>query len=407
MTSKHVTVKPMSSEIQLILNTFEESQHQGKSAFLATVVGIQGSTYRRPGARLLMTDDGQTVGLVSGGCLERDLFEHAQAMSDYQAKIVTYDHTATEDILWGFGLGCTGTVQVLLESLNPPNDPLTFIARCWRDRRAGVLVSIIQNEDSAIQLGACLMLTSHSINVLGETEPAFIEAILPDAQAVLQGRKSVMKQYELATRHATVWLEYIQPPIPLMIFGAGQDAIPVAEFAKALGWYVTVVDCRANPLSHERFSTSDQVILTRREKLDDLTIQPETVTVILTHNYYDDLEVLRALLPAPVRYIGLLGSKQRTKRLLQELQQDTHYTEAQLAKLYAPVGLDIGAETPAAIALSIVAEIQAVLSDRSGNSLKYRNTSIHETYPDRATSPRGRSFETNGNAQAVTPHSRA
>jgi xanthine dehydrogenase accessory factor len=300
--------------------------------------------------------------------------------------------------LWGFGLGCTGTVQVLVESLNPPNDPLTFIAQCWGDRTPGVLVSIIQAEDTATQLGAYLTLTSHSIRVLNETEPALIEAIISDAQIVLQDQHSVVKQYELATRQVKFLLEFIQPPIPLMIFGAGQDAVPIAEFAKALGWYVTVVDCRANPLSHERFATSDRVILTRRERLDCLAIQSETVAVIVTHNYYDDLETLRLLLPSSVRYIGLLGSKQRTKRLLQELQQDTTYTDIQLAKLYAPVGLDIGAETPAAIAMSIVAEIQAVLSDRSGNSLKYRHASIHETYPDRLTSPRGWGFEENGNA---------
>jgi xanthine dehydrogenase accessory factor len=241
----------MSSEIQSILNAFEESQHQGKSAFLATVIGTQGSTYRRPGARLSIAENGQTVGLVSGGCLEHDLFEHTQLMQTNQAKIVTYDHMATEDILWGFGLGCTGTVQVLIERLNPPNDPLTFIAQCWRDRSPGVLVSIIQTENNVTQLGAYLTITSHSIRVLGETESALIEAMIPDAQAVLQDRQSVVKQYELATQPVRVLLEFIQPPIPLMILGAGQDAVPIAEFAKALGWYVTVVDCRANPLSHE------------------------------------------------------------------------------------------------------------------------------------------------------------
>ncbi|MBM0745063.1 XdhC family protein (plasmid) [Phormidium sp. CLA17] len=396
----------MSSEIQSILNAFEQSQRQGKAAFLATVVGTQGSTYRRPGARLFITDDGETVGLVSGGCLERDLFEHTQLMQDNRPKIVTYDHTATEDILWGFGLGCTGTVQVLVEPLNPPHDSLTFLAQCWRDRVPGVLVSIIQVEGSATQLGACLTLTSDSISVLGKTEPDLIDAIIPDAQSVLQHQQSVVRQYELATRRVQVLLEFIQPPIPLLIFGAGQDAMPIAEFAKTLGWHVTVIDCRANPLSYQRFASSDQVILTRRDTLDRLAIPTGAVAVIVTHNYYDDLETLRVLLPASIHYIGLLGSKQRTKRLLQELQQETIYTEVQLSKLYAPVGLDIGAEIPAAIALAIVAEIQAVLSGRSGNSLKYRNASIHETYPDRITPPRGRSFEENGNAQAVTAHSR-
>lgn len=397
----------MSSEIQSILNAFEQSQRQGKAAFLATVVGTQGSTYRRPGARLFMADDGETVGLVSGGCLERDLFEHTQQrMPTSQPKIVTYDHTATEDILWGFGLGCTGTVQVLVEPLNPPNDPLTFIAKCWRDRSLGVLVSVIQAEDTATELGACLTLTSDSIGVLGKTESNLIDAIIPDARAVLQARQSVVKQYELASRRVKVWLELIQPPIPLMIFGAGQDAVPIAQFAKALGWYVTVVDCRANPLSHERFAMSDRTILTRRETLHRLAIEPGTVAAIVTHNYYDDLELLKVLLPSSVSYIGLLGSKERTKRLLQELQPETIYTDEQLAKLYAPVGLDIGAETPAAIALAIVAEIQAVLGDRPGNSLKHRNTFIHETNPDRLTPPRGWGFEENGNAQAATAHSR-
>lgn len=368
----------MSSEIQSILNAFEQIQHQGKSAFLATVVGTQGSTYRRSGARLLIAEDGQTIGLVSGGCLERDLFEHTQQrMLDRQAKIVTYDRTATGDTLWGFGLGCTGTVQVLVERLDPPHDPLTFIAQCWRDRSPGVLVSVIQAEDPATKLGACLTLTSHSIRVLGKTEPGLIEATISDAQAVLQDRQSVVKQYELATQQVNVLLEFVQPPIPLMIFGAGQDAVPIAEFAKVLGWHVTVIDCRANPISRERFATSDRVILARRERFDCLAIKPETVAVIATHNYYDDLEALKVLLPASIRYTGLLGSKQRTKRLLHQLQQDTTYTDVQLAKLYAPIGLDIGAETPEEIALSIITEIKAFMSGRFGGSLRTRNKRIH------------------------------
>jgi xanthine dehydrogenase accessory factor len=396
----------MNSEIQSILNAFDRNQHQGKSAFLATVVGTQGSTYRRPGARLFIADDSETVGLVSGGCLESDLVEHTQLMPADRPKLVTYDHTAAEDILWGFGLGCTGTVQVLIERLNPPHDPLTFLAQCRRDRTSGVLASIIQVEGSDTQLGAYLTLTADAIDVLGEPEPELIDAIVPDARSVLQARQSMFKLYQLANCQVEVWIEFIEPPVPLMIFGAGQDAIPIAQFAKALGWHVTVVDFRANPLSHERFAMCDRVILSRREILDSIAIRPETVATILTHNYYDDLEILRGLLPADLRYVGLLGPKQRTKRLLQELQQDTTYPTEQLAKLYAPVGLDLGAETPAAIALSIVAEIQAVLSDRPGNSLKYRNKSIHDTHQDRLTSAGGGSLTANGDTQTVITHSR-
>jgi xanthine dehydrogenase accessory factor len=404
----------MNSETQSILDAFEQSQRQGKSAFLATVVRTQGSTYRRPGARLFITADGQTVGLVSGGCLENDLFEHTrQRMPDKKPIIVNYDHNATEDILWGFGLGCTGIVEVLVELLNPPQDPLTFLARCWRDRVPGVLASIVQVEShiepNSIQLGAYLTLTSDSIGILGN-QSDLADAIIPDAQAVIQNRQSMVKEYAILSQRVQVLLEFIQPPTPLIIFGAGRDALPIAQFAKALGWHVTVVDCRANPLSHERFTICDRVILTDREQVASLNIPTDAVVAILTHNYYDDLEILKLLLPSSLRYIGLLGSKQRAKRLLDELQQDTTYcdlqTAEQLAKLYAPVGLDIGADTPEAIALSVMAEIQAVLGDRPGSSLKYRNASIHETSQDRLTSPRSRGLKANGNAQAITSHSR-
>lgn len=164
-----------------------------------------------------------------------------------------------------------------------------------------------------------------------------------------------------------------------MIFGAGQDALPVAQMAKLLGWLVVVVDCRANPISHNRFALADQVILTQRERLPQLyslTHQP-SAAVVMTHNYLDDLEVLKTLLPSTVPYVGVLGPKRRTERLLQELQIEATYSNSHLEKLYGPIGLDIGADTPEAIAVSIVAEIQAVLVHRMGGFLKHRSMPIH------------------------------
>jgi xanthine dehydrogenase accessory factor len=396
----------MNSEIQSMLSAFELSQHQGKAAFLATVVRTQGSTYRRSGARLFMTDDGQTIGMVSGGCLERDIFEHTQQrMLTGEPIVITYDHTAPEDILWGFGLGCNGVVDVLIEPLHPPDDPLTFFARCWRDRTPGVLASLIQVEGDLTPLGACLMLTSDLTTVLDQAEPELVDMIGSDAQIVLQNQQSIVKQYKLATRQVQIFFEFVQPPIHLMLFGAGQDAILVTQYAKSLGWFVTVVDCRANIVSYERFDQSDRVILTHREKLDDIEIERESVAVVMTHNYYDDLETLRLLLPTSIQYIGLLGSRQRTQQLLKDLQQD--YTEAQLVKLYTPVGLDIGAETPHAIALSILAEIQSVLSDRTGGSLKYRQGAIHDSCQNCLTTLGGRRFNSDGITQTVTSHSMA
>lgn len=163
-----------------------------------------------------------------------------------------------------------------------------------------------------------------------------------------------------------------------MLFGAGQDAIPVAQFAKALGWQVTLVDCQARESTPVRFPMADQVILTRREIVhQQIQINANTIAVVMTHNYLDDAQLLKMLLSSSVRYIGMLGPKHRTERLLQTLQQDSINIDQAQTRLHAPVGLDLGSDTPEAIALSIIAEIQAVLAKRSGGFLRNRQGAIH------------------------------
>lgn len=385
------------NDLQAILDAFHLASQRGETAFLVTVVNTQGSTYRRPGARMLITQTGETIGMVSGGCLEQDILEHTRLQSG-EAIVVTYDSTSeNEDILWGFGLGCNGVVQVLIESLQPSCNPLTILAECWRDAAKGglpprvrcpvVLASIFQTEGqvegTTVGLGGCLALTPNKLIVFAQTNSDLVTAIAADAQAVLHRQQSIIKSYDLSTGKVQVFLEFIQSPTSIMIFGGGHDVIPVAQLAKSLGWQVTVTDCRANPISNDRFAMADQVILTRRERLQQLTVnhlgdQP-IAAVVMTHNYLDDIEVLRTLLPSSVQYIGVLGPKRRTERLLQNLQAEGMvYSNAQLEKLYAPIGLDIGADTPEAIAVSIVAEIQAVLAQRTGGFLKRRSMPIHQ-----------------------------
>lgn len=374
------------NDLQAILEAFQVTSQCGEPAFLVTVVHTQGSTYRRPGARMLITQSGETIGMVSGGCLEQDILEHTRQMSWGEAIVVTYDSTSeNEDILWGFGLGCNGVVQALIEPL-PPDvcNSLTILAECWHDQSPAVLASIFQTEGqvegTTVSLGACLALTLHKLIVFNQTHSDLVAAIGADAQAVLHRQQSTLKSYDLTTGTVQVFLEFVPSPTSLMIFGAGQDAIPVAQMAKSLGWQVTVADCRSNPVSYDRFALADQVILTRRERLlqlHPLTNQP-SAAVVMTHNYLDDLEVLRTLLPSNVPYVGVLGPRRRTERLLQDLQTVGIYSNTQLEKLHAPIGLDIGADTPDAIAVSIVAEIQAVLAQRTGGFLKHRSMPIHQ-----------------------------
>lgn len=370
-------------EIQAIVEALDGVERQYGIAALATVVNAKGSTYRRPGARMLIAQSGCMVGTISGGCLEGDVFERAQqVILSGEPTVVKYDTTSGEDIVWGLGLGCNGVVQVLIERLDPQNklSPLAFLAECFRCRQPGVLATVFGVEgQTRVKVGARVML--HQDNtVTSEIEDSNLTpAVIDDAQAALRDGRSTVKTYQLSAGSAEVLIEAIQPPTPLVIFGAGHDAVPVARFAKELGWHVTVVDSRPAYATPERFPLADDVILTRPEAAHDrVTVNHRTVAVVMTHNYLHDRELLRTLLPSPLRYLGLLGPKSRTERLLQELGETGIIpTHEQLCRLHGPIGVDIGADTPEEIAIAIIAEIRAVLANRSGGFLRNRKEPIH------------------------------
>jgi xanthine dehydrogenase accessory factor len=360
-------------EIQAIIAAFE--QHQDQAIALATVIEVSGSTYRRAGAKMLMTENGYRVGSISGGCLEEDVFEQAQAvMASGKATVIQYDTTSADDIIWGLGLGCNGKVRVFIERLTPNQfNPVLFIAESWRQRQPAVIATVVNSDI----IGKHLLLQPDG-KVISEND-LLKGKVLEDAKIAFN-HKSLLKLYQLPQGEAEVFIEVIQPPVPLVIFGAGDDAVPVVEFAKALGWQVTVVDSRPAYAKREVFSKADQLIITRPEQISEYTsLDARTVAVVMTHNYLHDQEILRTLLPSVVSYIGILGPKSRTQQILKELQEESIYpTQEQLQRLYSPIGLDIGADTPEAIALSIIAEIQTVLAAHSGGFLKNRNGPIHQ-----------------------------
>ncbi|MDZ4878272.1 MAG: putative xanthine dehydrogenase subunit A [Chroococcidiopsis cubana SAG 39.79] len=378
------------NEAQAILKALELSQQNGETVFLATLVKAQGSTYRRPGARMLMTSKGRMVGTISGGCLENDVFERTQqVMHSGKPIVVKYDTSSQEDIIWGLGLGCNGMVQVLIERVELDNElsPFAFLSQCLQYKQQVVVATVFYVEGKVrVEVGDRCVLRGR--NKIANIEDLHLsQAILTDARSAQCDRQSCTKTYKLSTGRAEVFIEVIQPPTSLVIFGAGHDAVPVAHFAKALGWDVTVVDSRANTATHQRFPFVDNIILTRPETAQQqLCVNERTVAVVMTHNYLHDLELLKMLLESAVSYIGVLGSKQRSEKLLQDLHaRSIGYTQAQLQRLYAPVGIDIGADTPQEIAIAIVAEIQAVLANRQGGLLRDRASSIHPRYDDRIT----------------------
>ena len=369
-------------EINSIITAFLDSQDNSEQLFLATVVNVQGSTYRQPGARMLIASTGKMVGTISGGCLENDVFQHTRLITDGQPKLVTYDTNADEDIIWGFGLGCNGVVDVLIECLdhNDLFNPLAFIHKCFSHQQKGIMATVFGVEGKVnVQLGERLILNSDGTVNTNIAESSLTKALIKDVQSALINPYSSFHKYQLLSGKVNVFIEFIQPPPHLIIFGAGRDAVPLAEFAKALGWQLTIIDCRAMEATKERFFMADDVILTQRENLDQrISINDRTIAVVMTHNYLDDLAILKLLIPSNLIYLGCLGAKQRTARLLNDLlTEGVEQTPEQLQKLYTPVGLDIGADTPEAIALSIMAEIQAILKSRNGGFLKDRNEPIY------------------------------
>lgn len=367
-------------ERQEILHAYRNCQRQAQHCAIATVVKTQGAVYRRPGARLLLTEDRRMIGAISGGCLEGDVFEQAQSiMQGGDPILVQYDTTSSDDIVWGLGLGCNGVVDVLIESLSDQTAQhvLAFI----ETQQIGAIATLFRVEGAPIARVGDRCIISQDITFNTIENAKLTSLITEDLQKVLTLKKSKVTSYRILNTTVEVLLEYIKPPIPLVIFGAGQDTLPVVQIARQLGWHITVCDHRPDYANRDRFPLANQILCCQP---NDLINYPQlftesTVVVIMTHHYLYDLELLKQYLPSRVHYIGLLGPKQRSQRLLHDLNA-TGFTprNEQLSRLHNPIGLDIGTETPEEIALAIVAEIQAVLAQRQGGFLRDRNAPIHD-----------------------------
>lgn len=364
-------------ELRNIISAIENLENNYQTAAIATLVKVSGSTYRSPGARMLINADGNTIGSISGGCLESDVFEKAQAVIESENPIVIkYDTTSEEDMIWGLGLGCQGIAYVLIEALQETKlQEIAFIKKCLSTRTYGAIATVISIEGkSKIQLGQRLLLGDETI-INNLSDDNLLTEVLSDTKAALQQNNSILKEYDLAGETIEVFIEVIQPPLSLIVFGAGYDVLPLVNFSKQLGWDVTVVDNRSREASKSRFEQADKVLLSLPDDiLENFEITERTVAVVMSHNYLDDLEMLKLLLPSELKYLGILGPKKRTNRILEELKEEKITVNA---NIHSPVGLDIGADNAEEIALSIVSEIQAVISERNAGFLRNRNAPIH------------------------------
>ncbi len=372
-------------ELKDIITAFDAAHKAGRQTALATVVHVEGSSYRRAGARMLITEDGQLTGAISGGCLEGDALRKARlVMAQNKPMLVTYDTTDDDDAKFGVGLGCNGVIQIMIEPIdaNLLDNPIRLFKLFLSKRDPVVLITLFtMNDKQAAQPGTCLLMNKDE-EITGQFPDEIIkDALLLDAKHVLKNGNSVTKTYLYGDKF-TCFIELMQPAVSLVIFGAGNDAIPLVQIATALGWIVTIIDGRHNYAVPERFPLANKIIISKPENaLQHLRIDERTVIILMTHNYNYDACVLKQMLPIGIPYIGVLGPKKRLLRMLDEFADEgIKTTSGQLESVFGPAGLDIGSENADEIALSIIAEMQAVLKERTGTSLRYKPT-IHNHKP--------------------------
>jgi xanthine dehydrogenase accessory factor len=369
-------------EIREIIKAYDQCVLAGKKMALASVIYLEGSSYRRPGARMLVDDEGWLTGAISGGCLEGDALRKALlVISQQDPKLVTYDTSDEDDMTIGVQLGCAGVIQVLFEPVDPAleNNPVHLLQKVMAIRQPSVLVNLInKTTPSSLQWGTCLLLQADG-TITTKLDEVLKNSVSADARQVMKNATSMYREYVEDGQIYQAFIEFILPPVSLIVVGGGNDALPVVNMANELGWDVTVIDGRATHARAARFEAACQVMVSKPESvLERVSIDPQTVFVLMTHNYQYDLAMLKALLPLDLRYVGLLGPKKKLNRMVDELRGNgMQIDDHMLAKLYGPVGLDIGAETPEEIALSMVAEIKAVLSKKHGSPLRDKQGSIH------------------------------
>lgn len=371
-------------ELEAIIYSYEKAKKEDQSCVLATVVHVEGSAYRRAGARMLVDENGKMTGAISGGCLEGDALRKAlHALFQNQNKLITYDTSDEADAVIGAQLGCNGVIQVLFEPLDytDENNPLELLKSVQTRQEPTILVSLFNLDKSKKQEGT-LGLFDQKMNTEGSVDKLpFLEKLKLDVSEIYQTQCSKFIAYEGQETTNFAFLSLHLPSPHLVLVGAGNDAQVLSQMADNLGWKISVTDGRPSHANTDRFLGSCQVIVSKPEQiLDQILIDKRTLFVLMTHNYHYDLSVLKLLLNYPqIPYIGILGPKKKFNRMLDDLSQERIYlSEHDSKRIFAPIGLHLGGENPAEISLSILAEIQAVLTGSKVEHLKNREGPIHE-----------------------------
>lgn len=358
-----------------VLARAREAINEGSPAVLATIVAVEGSAYRRPGAKMLIEEDGAGVGTITAGCLEDEVQRLAdEVLTTGEPVIKSYDLRPGEDDVWGLGVGCNGVIDILLEPLaGSIGAPIEAVAD-------GDPVAIVTGLDGDIETGTRSYYRVGSDGLEGDL-PDWVKSAVrePAEQLAARGKAETITVAD-GGREATVFVDGLKPPADFVVCGTGHDVGPMVELAKRNDFHVTVVSFRGGTDVADRFPLADETVTTSPSQLrESLSTDDSTYVVLSTHNFVDDRLALEELVGTDVPYLGLMGPRERFERMLEEFEAEGRtFDRDELANVYTPVGLDLGGGAPYQIATSVVAEVLAVHNGREPKHLKDREGSIHD-----------------------------
>ncbi|QJD79065.1 XdhC family protein [Spirosoma rhododendri] len=366
-------------EILAIIAAYNALNTNTTKAALATVVRVEGSSYRRTGARMLIMDNGQWVGGISGGCLEGDALKRARlAIAQGKPTLVTYDTTEDDDYQIGVGLGCNGVIDVLISPLHPDHpNPLDCLKTCLADaRKTHVLLTLTSFTGSfdTLQRGDMIRYEDpDSLLVLGDAE--LTAPIDQKIQQYISKGKSAPFTFELVNGQSVeLFIEVLLPVPHLILMGQQYDILPLVRMTNELGWMATVV---ANPQKVTQTLFAEAHAIVAPDAFASIPVDQQTAVILMAHDFKTDKNNLPRALATDAPFVGMLGPRVRAERIFNELTEEGRF-DGETDRIHAPIGLDIGAATPEEIALSIVAEVRAFLAHRSGTALRHRPAPIHE-----------------------------
>jgi xanthine dehydrogenase accessory factor len=349
----------------------------GSPAVLATVAGVKGSAYRRPGAKMLLDPEGGGAGSITAGCLEDEVRALAtDVLEAGEPRVETWDLTGDDDV-WGLGVGCNGVITVLLEPLSDSYRPVVDARLAGEP--IGVATVVGTDDGTDAELGSRAYYRPGE-GFEGDIDDTVLEELEGAAETLVAGGKGETLAVETGSGTVEVFVEGVRPPPELVVFGSGHDVGPVVELAKLVDFRVTVVPFRGGHADSGRFPGADEVAsASPRDVAETREWDADTYAVIMSHNFLDDRIALEELLGTPVPYIGLMGPKKRFEEMREEFAEEGRtFTEDELERIYTPIGLNLGGDTPYQIAQSIVAEVQAVAHGRTPGHLSRQEGPIHD-----------------------------